>query len=185
MKEIRLHGRGGQGTVKASEIIVWAAVRQGLYANSIPYFGFERRGAPVSAFVRIDSTPIRPKTQVYYPDCVLVMDETLQNAVDIFDGVKPGAILVINSKKAPGEIVAPPEVTRIAIVDATGISLKLLGRAIPNTVMLGAFVRATGWVDLEAVSKRAGEVFGDVNIAAVHAGYEATRAVEVGGVSVD
>lgn len=182
MKEIRLHGRGGQGTVKASEIIVWAAVRGGLYANSIPYFGFERRGAPVSAFVRMDAGPIRPKTQVYHPDCVVVMDETLKNAVDIFEGVKPGSILVINTKRDPGDVPVPHEIARVAAVDATGVSLRLLGRAIPNTVMLGAFARATGWVDLGALMSRAEEVFGAVNAGLVEAGHEATRVADVGRV---
>ena len=181
MKEIRLHGRGGQGTVKASEIIVWAAVRQGLYANSIPYFGFERRGAPVSAFVRIDSEPIRPKTQVYYPDCIVVMDETLKNAVDIYEGVKQDATLIINTKKNAQEIAVPEQITRIATIDATAVSLQLLCRAIPNTVMLGAFARATGWVDIESLKARASEVFGSINAGAVKAGYDSVSVVDLGG----
>lgn len=172
VKEIRLHGRGGQGTVKASEIVVHAAVAGGMYANSIPYFGFERRGAPVSAFVRISSQPIRPKTQVYRPHCVVVLDETLTNAVDVFEGMVPGAVLVLNSKQSPDRIPVPAAVGKLAVVDATGLALELLGRAVPNTVMLGAFCRATGWVSVEEVAGRAAEVFGPRNALAVRRGYE-------------
>lgn len=181
VREIRLHGRGGQGTVKASEIIVHAAVRQGMYANSIPYFGFERRGAPVSAFVRISDGPIRPKTQVYRPHCVVVLDETLMNAVNVFEGMLPGAVLVVNSKRPAHVLSVPAQVRSIAVVDATGLALEMLGRPVPNTIMLGAFCRATGWVDLEDVAGRAAEVFGDKNALAVRKGYEMTAVLQVGG----
>lgn len=180
LREIRLHGRGGQGTVKASEIIVYAAVKRGFFANSIPYFGFERRGAPVSAFVRISEEPIRPKTQVYHPGCVVVMDETLLNAVDVFEGMRGGGVLVFNTKRTSGELTVPACVGRVAGVDATGLSLDLLGRAVPNTVMLGAFCRATGWVDVEEVAQRAAQVFGAENARAVRQGYELTQVRETG-----
>lgn len=174
-KELRLHGRGGQGTVKASEIIVHSAVRQGLYANSIPYFGFERRGAPVSAFVRISGEPIRPKTQVYHPNCVVVLDETLMNAVDVFEGMPGGSVLVLNTKREPSLLPVKAGVTSVAAVDATGISLDVLGRAVPNTVMLGAFCRATGWVVVSDVAERAAQAFGPSNAKAVMRGYDAVR----------
>lgn len=172
MKEIRLHGRGGHGVVKAGEILVWAAVRAGLYANSIPYFGFERRGAPVAAFVRIDEKPIREKTQVYQPNCIIVMDETLARTVPVFQGLRQGSVCVLNSRRCPEDISVPGEVSSVATVDATSISLNMIGRAIPNTVMLGAFVRATGWVPLELVVQRASEVFGAANAQMVRAGYD-------------
>lgn len=174
VREIRLHGRGGQGTVKASEIIVVAAVSKGFYANSIPYFGFERRGAPVSAFVRISESPIRPKTQVYHPDAVVVMDETLMNAVDVFEGLAAEGVLVLNTKREADRVAVPSAVARVAVVDATSVALELLGRPVPNTTMLGAFCRATGWVDVDLVARRAAEVFGPKNEEAVRRGYEAT-----------
>lgn len=171
MKEIRLHGRGGQGTVKAGEIIVTAAVDQGLFGNSIPFFGFERRGAPVSAFVRIADQPIRPKTQVYNPDCLVVMDDTIANAVDIYEGVKDGCILILNTKRPLSAIKVPPQIATVALLDATGISLELLKRNIPNTAMLGAFARATGWVTQDLLAERIAEVFGSQNKETARRGY--------------
>lgn len=161
--------------MKASEIIVHAAVSQGLWANSIPYFGFERRGAPVSAFVRLDVEPIRPKTQVYDPDCVVIMDYTLTTAVNVFEGVREGGVLVVNTKHALDSLQLPPILSKVGIVDATGISLRVLGRAVPNTVMLGAFARTTGWVDVELLAQRAAAVFGPKNRDALLAGYELTE----------
>ncbi len=178
IRELRLHGRGGQGTVKASEIIVLAAVREGLYANSLPYFGFERRGAPVSAFVRLDRQPIRPKTQVYWPDCVIVMDPTLFRAVNVYEGLRPGGTVVVNSPLAPSELPLPPGVGAIATVNATQVSLDILGRPVPNTVMLGAFAAATGWIGVRSLAEQAARVLGAGNAEAVEAGFERTRVVK-------
>ncbi|MGO8693959.1 MAG: 2-oxoacid:acceptor oxidoreductase family protein [Rectinemataceae bacterium] len=175
MKEIRLHGRGGMGTVKAAEIIVHSMVSKGGYGNSIPFFGFERQGAPVTAFVRLDERPIRPKTQVYLPDCVIVLDRTLCSAVDVFEGAKPDGILVINTPEAPESIRTPECVRTIAAVDATELSLRLTGKLIPNTAMLGAFVRCTGWVDIDAVVDRVAMLWGASNASIVREAYEATR----------
>jgi len=172
MKEIRLHGRGGQGTVKASQIIVYAAVEEGKYANAIPYFGFERSGAPVSAFVRLDEEPIWPKTQVYRPDCLVVMDPTLRAAVPLFEGIKGEAVLVINCREEVlDQIELPAEVRTVGFVDATRISLEVLGRHVPNTTMLGALARTTGWLGVDALARRAGQVFGEANEEAVRRGY--------------
>jgi pyruvate ferredoxin oxidoreductase gamma subunit/phenylglyoxylate dehydrogenase gamma subunit len=175
MVEIRLHGRGGMGTVKAAEVIVHARVIQGGYGNSIPFFGFERQGAPVTSFVRLDDKPIRPKTQVYEPDCVIVLDATLGVAVDLYEGMRDGSILVINTAEAPENLPVPDRVRTIVTVDATELSLRRLGKAIPNTVMLGAFVRGTGWVDLESVAERVGTLWGDANAALVREAFAATR----------
>jgi 2-oxoacid:acceptor oxidoreductase gamma subunit (pyruvate/2-ketoisovalerate family) len=153
MKEIRLHGRGGQGVVLAGEILVNAAVLEGKYANSIPYFGFERRGAPVSSFVRIDDKEIREKTQIYFPDCLIVLDPTLQKAVDIYNGLKRGGMLVINERKQVEDIKVPKNVKRIGAIDATSLSLKILKRPIPNTVMLGAFAATTEWLRIDSIAK--------------------------------
>ena len=101
MKEIRIHGRGGMGAVKAAEALVYAAVMDGKYGNSIPFFGFERQGAPVTAFVRISEEPIRPKNRVYHPDIIIVLDPTIMNAVNVFEGVKEGGILVLNTTHDP------------------------------------------------------------------------------------
>ena len=176
MKEIRIHGRGGQGTVKASEIMVFGAVKGGQHAQSVPYFGFERSGAPVSAFVRLSDTPIWPKTQIYEPDCLMIMDGSLREAVPIFAGLKEGATIVLNCNRAQlATWDFPSEVAQVGWVDANTIALEILGRALPNTVMLGAFARTTGWLDVEVLAQKAKEVFGEKNYAAVKAGFEQTQ----------
>lgn len=151
MKEIRVHGRGGQGVVLASEIFVGALIKEGKYAASFPFFGFERRGAPIVAFVRFDERPIRQKDQIYAPDCVVVMDSTLLKAVDVYQGLKPQGILVLNGCRDIETLDLPPEVERVGLVDATAISLHTLKAFIPNTAMVGALSRTTGWVSLEAL----------------------------------
>jgi len=179
MKEIRLHGRGGQGIVRAGEIIVAAVVNQGLFGNSIPYFGFERRGAPVSAFVRIDERPIRPKTQVYHPDCLIIMDDTIANSVDIYEGIKDNCILVLNTKRKMEEIKVPTQIKTIALLDATGISLEILKRNIPNTAMLGAFARATGWVDINFLEEQVLKIFDEKNGEMLRRGYDMVEIFQV------
>lgn len=179
MKEIRLHGRGGLGTVKAAEILVYAAVRSGKYGNSIPFFGFERQGAPVTSFVRIGDKPIRPKNQVYNPHCVVVLDPTIMNAVDVFEGITEDSVFILNTKESIENIEIPSKVSKVGLVDGMGIALKLLGRPITNTIMLGAFVKTTGWVNLDYVMERVREFFGEKNVEAVKKGYEMTQVFDI------
>ena len=89
MREIRFHGRGGQGAVIASKILAEAFFREGKYVQSFPAFGAERRGAPVAAFTRVDENPIRIRTQIYAPDTVVVLDPSLLESADITSGLKP------------------------------------------------------------------------------------------------
>ena len=151
MKEIRLHGRGGQGMVMAAEMLVNAILLEGLYGNSIPYFGFERRGAPVAAFVRFDQKPIREKTQIYYPDCLIVSDDTLLRTVDVFGGLRGEGIVVLNTQKALDNLAFPKTVGKVGLVPATKVAIDILGDPITNTAMLGAFAATTGWVSLNSV----------------------------------
>ncbi len=151
MKEIRLHGRGGQGMVMAAEMLVNAILSEKLYGNSIPYFGFERRGAPVAAFVRFDHQPIREKTQIYAPDCLIISDATLLKAVDVFSGLKEEGIVVLNTHKSMDAFVLPKTVRKIGLVHATKVAIDILGAPITNTAMLGAFAATTGWVSLNSV----------------------------------
>jgi 2-oxoacid:acceptor oxidoreductase gamma subunit (pyruvate/2-ketoisovalerate family) len=99
MQEIRLHGRGGQGAVMASEILASAFVKEGKYSTAIPMYGFERRGAAVSAFVRMDDKPIWDRDRIYYPNCVMVMDSVLQDLPSKLEGLRPEGILVQNTSK--------------------------------------------------------------------------------------
>jgi len=172
LKEIRLHGRGGLGCVKAAEVLVYAAVNEGKYGNSIPFFGFERQGAPVTAFLKISEEPIRAKNKIYNPDIVVVLDPTIMNAVDVLEGIKDNGILILNTKQDIKDIKLPEYVKTVALVDATAISLELLGKPITNTVMLGAFCKVTGIVGLDYVSEKVEELWGKKNVDALKRGFE-------------
>jgi len=150
MKEIRFHGRGGQGVATAAEILAAAIVRDGAHAAAFPMFGFERRGAPVAAFLRLDTAPIRERTQVYAPDCLILLDPGLVRTGVIFDGFKAGGALVVNGGALPP---IPPgvRVGVAGIVRATAIALDELGRPAANTAILGAFAGLTRWVSREAL----------------------------------
>lgn len=152
MFEIRFHGRGGQGAVTASRILAQAAFEEGRYVISFPFFGTERRGAPVTAFTRIDEEPILLKTQIYNPDVVVILDPYVLKTSNVTSGVPENGMFIINTWKSPEEFDLG---RKTVTVDATSIavSLELGNRANPivNTSMLGAFARATGKVSLESV----------------------------------
>ena len=180
MKEIRIHGRGGQGAVTTSEIIVYAAVEDGKHGACFPYFGFEKKGGPVSAFVRIDEKKIREKNQVYNPNCIMVIDPTLLNSVDVFVGAKEDSILVINTKSIE-DIKIPRNITKVAYIDANSASMEIFGRLLPNTIVLGAFVKATNWVSFEKVSEKTQEIWGPKNLQALEYGFNNVVIVDVNG----
>jgi len=172
--EVRFHGRGGQGAVTAARLLAEAVFLEGKYFQAFPSFGAERRGAPVVAFTRIDTKPIRIRTEVYEPNHVVVLDPTLLEAVNVAAGLKRGGIIVVNAKEVPGELKAG----KVATVDATAIALEFLGAPITNTAMLGAFAKATKLVSLNSVVKAIegyfGEKLAEKNVAAVKAAYERT-----------
>jgi len=152
MKEIRLHGRGGQGAALASQMLANAFVASGQHAASFPMFGFERRGAPVVSFCRFDDKPVREKTQVYAPDCLMVLDPGLQKLPTLFSGLKPGSLLILNAPKAPKE--RPNENLKCtAVLNASAIAIAEVGRDIANTCLMGAFAAATGWLTMENLEK--------------------------------
>ncbi|MCD8098899.1 MAG: 2-oxoacid:acceptor oxidoreductase family protein [Lachnospiraceae bacterium] len=172
MKEIRLHGRGGQGVVKASQIVVKAVVAEGKCRQFIPFFGVERKGSPVFGYLRISDKPIRRKMQVYEPDILIIMDDSLVTLPATYEGLKEGGLIVINSRKTRQELGIPAQAGDVAIVDATGISEELLGRNIPNTSMLGAFAKVSGMVDKEKLFQEIENSFGAVNRKAAEMAYE-------------
>jgi len=153
LKEIRIHGRGGQGGVTAAELLARAAFREGKWVQAIPFFGAERRGAPVKAFARLSTESILIRSQVYNPDYVIVLDSGLLDLVDVTEGLKKDGVVIVNTRKKPEELNI--QHTRVATVDATGIALELellvAGLPVLNTTMLGAFARATEEVKLESV----------------------------------
>jgi 2-oxoacid:acceptor oxidoreductase gamma subunit (pyruvate/2-ketoisovalerate family) len=150
VKEIRIHGRGGQGAVTAARMLASAFVNEGKFVASFPMYGFERRGAPVQAFTRVDDKPIREKTQVYTPDCMVVIDPTLLKISTLFSGIKPGGILIANSSKA-FDTAFDKNLKTAGIVNATQIAVEEIGRDIPNTCLLGAFAAVTEWLKLESI----------------------------------
>src|SRR5512137_2849137 len=137
MHEIRIHGRGGQGAVLAGSILATAFVDEGKHVVAVPSFGFERRGAPVASYVRVDDRPIRQMTNIYRPDCVLCIDPTVARAVNVFDGVTDGAVLVQTTSKPLGDIQLPPQIATVGLCDAVAIALDIFKRSITNTIMLG------------------------------------------------
>lgn len=157
MIEIRFHGRGGQGAVIGGKILATAVFTEGKFVQAFPSFGVERRGAPVTAFVRIDDARIDLRSQIYKPDHLIVLDPTLLSNPATFDGFKREGWVLINSKKAPEEISSHPKLAglRVATVDASGIAVRnRLGSAmspIVNTAILGAFCRITGICAIDAV----------------------------------
>jgi len=180
--EVRFHGRGGQGAVMAAQALAVAASHDGYSAIAFPFFGAERRGAPVLAFARFGEERLRARTQVYEPHFVVVLDESLVETVDVLAGLRPGGIVVMNTVRSPDELVLSKK-AKAATVDATSIALEHTKQAAVNTAMLGAFAKATGLVSIEGVEAGILDVFGrrlsreiaTRNVAAARAAYEATR----------
>ncbi len=180
--EIRFHGRGGQGVVSASRILAEAALTKGLYIQAFPEFGAERAGAPIAAYTRLSDQPIEIHSFIYEPDAVVVVDKSMVFYPIIREGLKKGGKVVVNYAGDP-KIVREkhgldPETTVIS-VDATTIALETIGRDIPNTPMLGAFLRVCEHVDLESVetilSRRFKGSILEKNKEALRRGYEEAK----------
>ena len=180
MLEIRIHGRGGQGAVVASKVLATAVFREGRYVQSFPSFGVERRGAPVTAFVRIDDRPIRLRCQIYTPDHLIVLDPTLVQAIDVTEGLKPGWVLV-NTVRDPRALGISAGF-RLASVDASAIARRhRLGPAsapIVNTAILGALARITGIVGLAALCEAVRDIVPvkqEANVLALQEAFDAAQ----------
>ena len=189
MYEIRFHGRGGQGAVLASKILAKALADEGRSVKAIPSFGFERRGAPVAAFLRFDDTAIRQTTNIYHPDCIICLDPTLPRSIDIFSGMSPKGIWIQATKKSFNQLTFPQTVSKVGLCDAFGIALEIFGQAITNSIMLGAFAKTTRMVSVESLCKGMESVaFRDAaldkNVQAVHRGYEETNVFDSNGQEV-
>lgn len=177
MKELRIHGRGGQGSVTAAELIATAAFAGGVYAQAFPAFGVERRGAPVQAFVRFSDTVIRLRSQIYEPDYIIVQDSTLIHDVNVFAGMSSGGIAIINTEKK-GDYKIPDGV-KLIVINATEIALEEIGLPITNTTLMGAFAAASGEITLEAlkdaISDRFSGKLAETNFAAAKRAYEMVK----------
>jgi len=186
MRELRIHGRGGQGAVIASEILAEAAFLEGLYVQAFPSFGSERRGAPVAAFVRLDAKPILLRTEIYEPDGVLVLDESLVTLglANVTQGLKKGGFVLLNSAKDP-EAFAHLGPFTLATVDASRIAVEhhlgSLTAPIVNTAILGALVALTSWVSMEHLEEAIRQhvpVKPEENVAAARDAHKAIRVLE-------
>jgi len=153
MREIRIHARAGQGAITTGEVLANAAFREGKWALAFPHFGAARMGAAMNAFVRLADEPVRLRTQIYQPDALLIVDPSLMYSYDVFAGLKPNGIVIVNQ---PTDQPVPYESNGVKIfcVPADDIAEKAIGRRLGNTTMVGAYAAASGdfqLASLEAV----------------------------------
>ena len=182
MKEIRWHGRGGQGAKTVSQILAQINLREGKHVQSFPEYGPERSGAPVRAYNRISDEEILIHSGVYHPNIAVVIDESLLDTENPTEGLKPDGTLLVNTKRSPEEIRARTGFSgEIICVDANKIAQEA-GTGFPNVPMLGAVVAVLGTdpklaeEELRAtLSKRLSEELVEKNLAAFRAGYEAAK----------
>ncbi|MEO0293907.1 MAG: 2-oxoacid:acceptor oxidoreductase family protein [candidate division WOR-3 bacterium] len=156
MLEIRLHGRGGQGTVVAARILAEALSIEGKFVQAFPEYGVERRGAPVCAFLRIDENVIYERSRIYEPDHIVVLDPALVGSVPITDGLKKGGWIIVNTTQFPKDFGYEKEF-KIAIIPAKEIALKYgLGSEtspIVNTAILGGVIKILGLCSLDSLKR--------------------------------
>jgi pyruvate ferredoxin oxidoreductase gamma subunit len=156
LTEIRWHARGGQGAKTASLLLAEAAAMEGKYSQGFPDYGPERMGAPMRGFTRISDEPIKVHSAIYSPQMVVVLDDTLLSSVDIADGTPEDGIIVINTVKTAADVRNETGLRgrKIFTVDATGIAIDEIGRPIPNAPMLGALIKVSELLSLEAVTRQ-------------------------------
>jgi pyruvate ferredoxin oxidoreductase gamma subunit len=150
LTEIRWHGRGGQGVKTACEFVAAVAIHEGKFSQGFPEYGPERSGAPMKGFTRISSEKIMEHCAVYNPDLVLVLDESLIGSEDVCEGLKDGGTIIINTRN-PGKAFSEQCRSAVWTVDATKIALEEIGRPIPNMPMVGALLRVSRLLDLDAL----------------------------------
>ena len=184
MREIRFHGRGGQGTVVASILLAKAFFNSGYYVQSFPLFGVERRGAPGEAYLRLGKEKILVRSNVYTPDHVVIQDPNLLEIVDVTKGLQPGGWILINIPGLPQNI-ASFSGYQLAYVDATRIALKNeLGtrtQPIINTAIIGAFARIMNEPSMDIISEAISEEIEAYPEKNIRASEEAFAAVEIYG----
>ncbi|HEY5994388.1 MAG TPA: 2-oxoacid:acceptor oxidoreductase family protein [Gallionellaceae bacterium] len=164
MFEVRIHGRGGQGVVTAAEMLSVAAFLEGGHAQAFPSFGSERMGAPVVSFCRIADQEIRLREPIMEPDAIIIQDPTLLHQVDVFAGLKKDGYILLNTNRSfsdlgLGDFVSGRPKERLCPMAATEISMKHLGRPIPNVPLIAGFAALSGLIRLESVHKAIRERF--------------------------
>lgn len=180
MIEIRFHGRGGQGAVTSAELVALAAIEEGRHAQSMPSFGPERRGAPVQAFLRVADEPIRVRAEVTHPDIVVILDDSLLQVVPVTGGLKSSGLVVVNTRQTEDAVREGLKYQgKLATVDALAIALEALKVPITNTTMIGALLKASGLMPLEAIvpqiQHRFNPKLAERNITALKRAFEETK----------
>lgn len=184
MFQIRIHGRGGQGVVTATEMLSVAAFEEGRHAQAFPSFGSERTGAPVVAFCRFADKEIRLREPIMEPDALIIQDPTLLHQIDVFAGLKPDGYVLLNSAHdfdtlGLGDFVRSRRLERFCTVPATELGLKHIGRPIPNVPLIAGFAALSGMFKLESVVKAINERFAgkvaEGNVAAATEAYALVR----------
>jgi pyruvate ferredoxin oxidoreductase gamma subunit len=175
MIEIRIHGRGGQGSVTLAELLAEAGFYGGKEVQAFPNFGVERRGAPVTAYVRLSDKFINLRSQVYSPDYAIIQDVSLLSDEKVLADLKKGATVIINTAQELDKYKLPAGI-KILTINASGLAMEVIGKPIINTIMLGAFAGATGLIKMSAIEKAikarfSGEL-ADSNVKAAQRGYE-------------
>lgn len=160
LKEVRFHGRGGQGIVTSADILAVACFKEGHYSLSFPTFGAEKRGTPVASFLRVSDKPIVLRDEIYYPDYVVVMDPTVIGVVPVESGIKDGGFIIANYPEDSGELKKQLNTpVDIYSLNATKLAMEELGRPITNTAMVGAFVGVSKIVSLNTLKETIDEWF--------------------------
>lgn len=182
LTEIRWHGRGGQGAKTAATMVAEAALDEGKYSQGFPEYGPERMGAPMRGYTRISNGPIRLHCPIIAPDVVVVLDASLIGTEDVAEGLEAEGAILINTPDSPAEMRKKLGIRqgKVYTVDATKIAIETIGRPIPNTPMIGALIRVSGFMKLETVYedirhkflKKLGERGVQGNIAAVQRAYQ-------------
>lgn len=142
MIEVRIHGRGGQGNVVAAYLLATTAIGEGKFSQAFPAFGAERRGAPVTAFVRICMHKLQRRNQILHPGFLIIQDQALLHVPEVIDGLLPGGGILVNSTLPPEEL-AIQEGFNVVTIPASTLANEHLGRAVPNTALLSAFLTLT------------------------------------------
>ena len=176
MLEIRIHSRGGQGGVTASKLLAQAAFHEGKYSTAFPNYGAERRGAPIVSFARISDSDIKISSQVYKPDIVVVLDDSIMDLVDVTEGLRPGGLLIVNTRHEKKLKDSKYKKFKVATVNVTDIALKeglvLAGNPILNTPILGALAKLD-IIKLDSAVEAIRDMFSDErNVEAAKAAYE-------------
>lgn len=181
MLQVRIHGRGGQGVVTATEMLSIAAFEEGRHAQAFPSFGSERTGAPVVAYCRIDNKEIRSREPIMEPDVLIIQDPSLLHQVDVFAGMKTDGYILINTNKTIKELgidafMQGRNIEHFCTLPATEISIKHVGRPVPNVPLLGGFAAISLMIELESVVKAINDKFSgkiaEANVLAASEAYE-------------